>query len=82
MSLDFCDLKLEEGYFYSAIRLDKTNLFLSRILRRFHNFQWVSFLKEMRHLAVEIPLRLRAKNSNGIVKGRVSQPKMEEGIEY
>ena len=26
----FCDLKLE-GYFYSAIRLDKTDLFLSRI---------------------------------------------------
>ena len=35
----FCELKLEENYFYSTVRLEETNIFLSRILRRFHKFQ-------------------------------------------
>ena len=44
------------------------------------------FLKEMRDPAVEMPFRLRAKNSNGIVNGRFSQRKndleINEEIEY
>ena len=47
-------LKLEENYFYRTIRLDETNIFLSRILPKFQ-------CKATRHLAVEMPLRLRAK---------------------
>ena len=35
----FCNLKLEENYFHSTIQLDETNIFLSRILHRFHKNQ-------------------------------------------
>ena len=34
----FCDLKLEESYFYSAIRLDKTNLYFLEFLADFTIF--------------------------------------------
>ena len=85
--MDFCNLKLEEGFFYSAIRLDKTNLFLSRILRTFHNqFSMGKFLKRNEASSSGDAAQTASKNSNGIIKGRVSQRKnvleMDEGIEY
>ena len=49
----FGDLKLDENYFFIVkYGWPRSISFLSRILRRLHKFQWVSFLKETRHLAV------------------------------